>query len=114
MGGQPFRVQLIGCRKTRHQPHKPLIGSEMPVHMVAEVPLTGLSFKAGAYPTSHPQEPLTGDSLQGAIAAGDKIGGFRQWASGGCLSADRAGVYSRSEEVSGGRVRRVVREPGVN
>jgi hypothetical protein len=43
MGGQPFRVQLIGCRKTRHQPHKPLIGSEMPVHMVAEVPLTGLS-----------------------------------------------------------------------
>jgi hypothetical protein len=31
-----------------------------------------------------------------------------------CLSADRAGVYSRPEGVSGGRVRRVVREPGVN
>ena len=31
-----------------------------------------------------------------------------------CLSADRAGVYSRSEGGSGGRVRRVVREPGVN
>jgi hypothetical protein len=31
-----------------------------------------------------------------------------QWASGRCLSADRAGVYSRSEEV-GGRERRVVR-----
>ena len=39
-----FRVPLIGCRKTRHQPHQPLIGSEMPVDMVAEVRLTGLSF----------------------------------------------------------------------
>ena len=47
-----------------------------------------------------------------AITAGDKIEGLRQWASGRCLSADRAGVYSRSEGVSGGRVRRVVREPG--
>jgi hypothetical protein len=26
-GGQPFREQLIGCRKTRHQPHQPPIGS---------------------------------------------------------------------------------------
>jgi hypothetical protein len=41
--GQAFRVPLIGCRKTRHQPHQPLIGSEMPVDIVAEVPLTGLS-----------------------------------------------------------------------
>jgi hypothetical protein len=49
-----------------------------------------------------------------AVTAGDKIEGLRQWASGRCLSADRAGVYSRAEEVSGGRVRRVVREPGVN
>ena len=49
-----------------------------------------------------------------AVTAGDKIEGLRQWASGRCLSADRAGVYSRSEGVSGGRVRRVVREPGVN
>ena len=44
-----------------------------------------------------------------AVTAGDKIEGLRQWASGRCLSADRAGVYSRLEEVSGGRVRRVVR-----
>jgi SpoVK/Ycf46/Vps4 family AAA+-type ATPase len=43
-----------------------------------------------------------------AVTAGDKIEGLRQWASGRCLSADRAGVYSRSEVV-GGRVRRVVR-----
>jgi hypothetical protein len=43
-----------------------------------------------------------------AVTAGDKIEGLRQWASGRCLSADRAGVYSRSEEV-GGRERRVVR-----
>ena len=49
-----------------------------------------------------------------AVTAGDKIEGLRQWASGRVLSADRAGVYSRSEVVSGGRVRRVVREPGVN
>ncbi len=44
-----------------------------------------------------------------AVTAGDKIEGLRQWASGRCLSADRVGVYSRSERVSGGRVRRVVR-----
>jgi hypothetical protein len=43
-----------------------------------------------------------------AVTAGDKIEGLRQWASGRGLSADRAGVYSRSE-VGAGRVRRVVR-----
>ena len=48
-----------------------------------------------------------------AVTAGDKIESLRQWASGRCLSADRAGVYSRSE-VGGGRGRRVMREPGVN
>ena len=41
-----------------------------------------------------------------AVTAGDKIEGLRQWASGRCLSADRAGVYSRTEGSSGGRVRR--------
>ena len=49
-----------------------------------------------------------------AVTAGDKIEGLRQWASDRCLSADRAGVYSRSEGRSGGRVRRVVRKPGLN
>jgi hypothetical protein len=44
-----------------------------------------------------------------AVTAGDRIESLRQWASGRCLSADRAGVYSRSEGESGGRVRRVVR-----
>jgi len=48
-----------------------------------------------------------------AVTAGDKIESLRRWASGRCLSADRAGVYSRVE-VGGGRVRRIVREPGVN
>ena len=43
-----------------------------------------------------------------AVTAGAKIEGLRQWASGRCLSADRVGVYSRSE-AGGGRVRRVVR-----
>jgi hypothetical protein len=45
-----------------------------------------------------------------AVTAGDKIEALRQWASGRCLSADRAGGYSRAEqERAGGRVRRVVR-----
>jgi SpoVK/Ycf46/Vps4 family AAA+-type ATPase len=48
-----------------------------------------------------------------AVTAGDKIEALRQWASGRCLSADRAGMYSRTEQ-AGGRGRRVVREPGVN
>ena len=43
-----------------------------------------------------------------AVTAGAKIEGLRQWASGRCLSADRVGVYSRTD-VGGGRVRRVVR-----
>ena len=43
-----------------------------------------------------------------AVTAGDKIEALRRWASGRCLSADRVGVYSRSE-VGGGRLRRVVR-----
>ena len=50
-----------------------------------------------------------------AVTAGDKIEGLRQWASGRCLSADRAGVYSREQQASTGpRARRVMREPGVN
>jgi hypothetical protein len=49
-----------------------------------------------------------------AVTAGEKIEALRQWASGRCLSADRAGVYSRAEVGGGGRGRRVVREPGVN
>jgi hypothetical protein len=44
-----------------------------------------------------------------AVTGGEKIEGLRQWASGRCLSADRAGVYSREQERVGARVRRVVR-----
>ena len=44
-----------------------------------------------------------------AVTAGDKVESLRQWASGRCLSADRAGVYSRADGGSGGRVRGVVR-----
>jgi len=44
-----------------------------------------------------------------AVTAGDKIEGLRQWASGRCLSADRAGVYSKAEVGSGGRVRQAMR-----
>ena len=54
-----------------------------------------------------------------AVTAGDKIEQLRQWASGRCLSADRAGVYSREQgqdraSATGSRARRVIREPGVN
>ena len=42
-GGQPFREQLIRCRKTRHQSHQLSIDSELPVRMVVEVPLAGLA-----------------------------------------------------------------------
>ena len=50
-----------------------------------------------------------------AVTAGDKIEGLRQWASGRCLSADRAGMYSRESGAGGNsRVRRVMREPGRN
>ncbi|MEI8369598.1 MAG: hypothetical protein WCJ31_14270 [Planctomycetia bacterium] len=48
-----------------------------------------------------------------SVTAGDSIESLRQWASGRCLSADRAEVYSRAE-VGGGRGRRVMRELGVN
>ena len=54
-----------------------------------------------------------------AVTAGDKIEGLRQWASGRCLSADWAGVYSPEQEqdrasATGSRARRVMREPEVN
>ena len=54
-----------------------------------------------------------------AVTVGDKIEQLRQWASGRCLSADRAGVYSPEQEqdrasATGSRARRVMREPEVN
>jgi hypothetical protein len=49
-----------------------------------------------------------------AVTAGDKVEQLRQWASGRCLSADRAGVYSRDQGAGDGRARRVMREPGRN
>ena len=65
-------------------------------------------------PASRQLIPAAQNVVPVAVTAGDKIESLRQWASGRCLSADRAGVYSRSEGVSGGRARRVVREPAVN
>ena len=42
-----------------------------------------------------------------AVTASDKIESLRQWASGRCLSADRAGVYSREQQAPiGGPLRR--------
>ena len=82
-------MPLIGCRETRHQPHRPLIGSEMPVDIVPEVPLTGLSFddRHGAHPSAtspgptathrpktEAEVPLAGLSLEQAqqILPGDE------------------------------------------
>jgi hypothetical protein len=48
-----------------------------------------------------------------AVTAGDEIEELRQWASGRCLSSDRAGGYSRAE-LAAARSRKIVREPGVN
>ena len=50
-----------------------------------------------------------------AVTAGEKIEALRQWASGRCLSADQAGVYSREQApATGSRARLVMRGPGVN
>ena len=50
-----------------------------------------------------------------AVTAGDKLESLRQWASGRCLSANRAGVYIREQQPSAGSSSsRVMREPGVN
>ncbi len=50
-----------------------------------------------------------------AVTAGDKVEQLRQWASGRCLSADRAGVYSLGGRNEGGaRARKMMGKPGVN
>jgi hypothetical protein len=50
-----------------------------------------------------------------AVTAGDNIEQLRQWASGRVLSADQLGIYSRQDNpVENSRVRRVMREPGLN
>jgi hypothetical protein len=50
-----------------------------------------------------------------AVTASDKIEQLRQWASGRCLSADRAGVYSRERQPpANSRARRFLRDPGLN
>jgi len=41
-----------------------------------------------------------------AVTAGDTIESLRQWASGRCLSAERAGVYSQAGRGSGGWCKR--------
>ncbi len=72
---------------------------------------TGAEIKSCCRLASLLDEPLVQaaqNAVPVAVTAGDKIEALRQWASGRRLSADRAGVYSRTE-VGGGRVRRVVR-----
>lgn len=50
-----------------------------------------------------------------SVTARDKVEQLRQWASGRVLSADQPGIYTRDAEPPGSsRVRRVMREPGVN
>ena len=83
---------------------------------------TGAEIKSCCRLASLLDVPLAGAAqnvVPVAVTAGDKIEQLRQWASGRCLSADRAGVYSREQgqdraSVTGSRARRVIREPGVN
>jgi hypothetical protein len=70
---------------------------------------TGAEIKSCCRLASLLDVPLVQAVMPVAVTAGDKIEVLRQWASGRCLSADRAGVYSRAESGGGGRVRRVVR-----
>ena len=83
---------------------------------------TGAEIKSCCRLASLLDVPLVGAAqnvVPVAVTAGDKIEQLRQWASGRCLSADRAGVYSREQgqdraSATGSRARRVIREPGVN
>ena len=61
---------------------------------------TGAEIKSCCRLASLLDVPLV-QSAQNVVTAGDKIEALRQWASGRCLSADRAGVYSRLEVGTG-------------
>jgi len=61
---------------------------------------TGAEIKSCCRLASLLDVPLVGAAqnvVPVAVTAGDKIEQLRQWASGRCLSADRAGVYSREQ-----------------
>ena len=45
-GGQTFRVPSVRDQETGHAAHEPLSSSKMPEHVLAEVPLTGLSLSS--------------------------------------------------------------------
>lgn len=49
-----------------------------------------------------------------AVTAGESVERLRNWAAGRCLSADRAGVYSRDPVAQGRPGRRVSRDPSNN
>jgi hypothetical protein len=50
-----------------------------------------------------------------AVTAAEKIESLRQWASGRCLSADKAGIYAREkQQPANSRFRRSMRDPGLN
>jgi SpoVK/Ycf46/Vps4 family AAA+-type ATPase len=49
-----------------------------------------------------------------AVTAGESVERLRSWASGRCLSADRPGIYSRSNDVGGKAGCNVQRDPSNN
>ena len=49
-----------------------------------------------------------------AVTAGESVERLRNWASGRCLSADRAGIYTRGMEVAPKPGRSVKRDPSTN
>ena len=49
-----------------------------------------------------------------AVTAAETVEKLRSWASGRCLSADRAGIYTRNSGGSSPSGRNVSRDPSVN
>jgi SpoVK/Ycf46/Vps4 family AAA+-type ATPase len=49
-----------------------------------------------------------------AVTAGESVERLRNWASGRCLSADRAGIYTRGTTSPGKTGRNVARDPSTN
>jgi hypothetical protein len=49
-----------------------------------------------------------------AVTAGESVERLRSWASGRCLAADRPGIYTRGNDVTGKPGRKVNRDPSAN
>jgi len=106
---EPETEHIAGPERIVKAPSGPLL---CPMSAVASA--HGSGCPAAQRSSANRALPTVVEALALPATVGDKIESLRQWASGRRWSAERAGVYSRSEEGNGGRGRRVAREPGVN